>query len=147
MLYAFRTVSRDFKCFWFCLNSSQFHWEVGVCSSLQCHAETGFPFTYLTIWVFLLTLLIVCLSLVKIIYLSIYFWLCWVFVALQELSLVAVSGGYSLLWCLGFSLQWLLFFPSVGSVVVTHSLCCSVVCGIFLDQGLNVCSLQWQTDS
>ena len=25
-----------------------------------------------------------------------YFWLCWVFIAMQELSLVAASGGYSL---------------------------------------------------
>ena len=26
----------------------------------------------------------------------IYFWLCWVFIAVRRLSLVAVSGGYSL---------------------------------------------------
>ena len=41
-------------------------------------------------------------------YLFIYFWLCWVFLAAHGLSLVAVSGGYSLLWYAGFSLQWLL---------------------------------------
>ena len=35
-------------------------------------------------------------------------WLCWVFVAAHGLSLVVVSGGCSLLWCTGFSLQWLL---------------------------------------
>ena len=29
------------------------------------------------------------------IYLFIYFWLCWVFVAVHRLSLVAASGGYS----------------------------------------------------
>ena len=34
------------------------------------------------------------------IYLFIYFWLCWVFVAVRGLSLVAVSGGYSSLWLL-----------------------------------------------
>ena len=39
--------------------------------------------------------------------LFIYFWLCWVFVAMR-LSLVVVSRGYSLMWCKGFSLPWLL---------------------------------------
>ena len=33
----------------------------------------------------------------------IYFWLCWVFVAVHGLSLVAVSRGYSSLWCEGIS--------------------------------------------
>ena len=45
----------------------------------------------------------------------IYFWLCWVFVAAHGLSLVVVSGGYSSLWCVGFSLQWLLLLQSMGS--------------------------------
>ena len=39
----------------------------------------------------------------------IYFWLRWVFVAARGLSLVAASGGYSSLWCAGFSLRWLVF--------------------------------------
>ena len=43
-----------------------------------------------------------------------YFWLCWVFVAVRRLSLVAASGGYSSLWCAGFSLQWLLLLWSMG---------------------------------
>ena len=30
------------------------------------------------------------------------------FVAADGLSLIAASGGYSSLWCAGFSLQWLL---------------------------------------
>ena len=47
--------------------------------------------------------------------LSIYFWLRWVFVAVRRLSLVAVSGGYSSLWCMGFSLRWLLLLWSTGS--------------------------------
>ena len=37
-----------------------------------------------------------------------YFWLCCIFVAAYGLSLVVASGGYSSLWCAGFSLQWLL---------------------------------------
>ena len=47
------------------------------------------------------------------IYLFIY-WLCWVFVAECELSLLAASGGYSSLQCTGFSLRWLLLW-SMGS--------------------------------
>ena len=40
-------------------------------------------------------------------FLFIYFWLCWVFIALCGFSLVSSSGGYSLLQCAGFSQQWL----------------------------------------
>ena len=61
-----------------------------------------------------------------------YFWLRWVFVAVRGLSLVAVSGAYSLLRCTGFSLQWLLLLWSTGSVVVAHRFSCSTACGIFL---------------
>ena len=59
----------------------------------------------------------------KFIYLFIYFWLCWVFVAARGLSLVAVSGGYSSLWCMGFSLQWLLSLRSTGSRCAGFSSC------------------------
>ena len=40
--------------------------------------------------------------------LFIYFWLHWALVAVRGLSLVAASGGYSSLRCVGFSLRWLL---------------------------------------
>ena len=61
------------------------------------------------------------------IYLFIYFWLRWVFVAVCGLSLVAASGGYSSLQCMGFSLWWLLLLRSTAlgtqaSVVVSHGL-------------------------
>ena len=36
---------------------------------------------------------------------------------------------------------------SAGSVVVVHRLCCSAACGIFPDQGSNLCPLHWQADS
>ena len=36
---------------------------------------------------------------------------------------------------------------STGSVVVVHGLSCSTACGIFLDQGSNLCPLHWQSDS
>ena len=39
----------------------------------------------------------------------------WVFVAACGLPLVATSGGYSLLQCAGFSLQWLPLLRSMGS--------------------------------
>ena len=48
------------------------------------------------------------------IYLFIYFWLCWVFVAACGLSLVVASRDYSLLWC-----QLLI---AVASLVVEHGL-------------------------
>ena len=56
-----------------------------------------------------------------------YFWLCWVFGAARRLPLVVVSGGYSLLRCVGFSLRWLLLLWSTdstraGSVVVARGL-------------------------
>ena len=59
--------------------------------------------------------------------LLIYLWLYWVFVAVPRLSLVAVSRGDSSLWCVGFSLWWLLLLWSmdlrhVGSVVVAQRL-------------------------
>ena len=112
---------------------------------------------------------------VDFIYLFIYlfiYWLRWVFVAVCGLSLVAASRGYSSLLCEGFSLRWLLLLQSMGSrctgfsscgtwasvvvarglqsagsVVAVHGLSCSATCGIFPEQGLNPCPLQWQADS
>ena len=55
--------------------------------------------------------------------LCIYLWLHWVFVAAWGLSLVAVSGGYSLLRCVGLSLWWLLLLQRSGSRCVGFSSC------------------------
>ena len=84
--------------------------------------------------------------------LFIYFWLCWVFVSVQGLSPVAVSGGHSSLQCAGLSLSRPLLLRSTGSrragsVIVAHGPSCSVACGIFPDQGSNLCPLNWQADS
>ena len=57
------------------------------------------------------------------IYLFIYLWLRWVFVAARGLSLVVASGGYASLWCTGFSLWWLLLLRSTGSRRVDFSSC------------------------
>ena len=51
------------------------------------------------------------------------FWLCWVFIAVGGFSLVAASGGYSSLWCVGFSLGWLLLLWSKGSRCAGFSSC------------------------
>ena len=69
------------------------------------------------------------------------------FLAFQQLSLVAVSEGYSSLWCQVFLPPWTLLFQStgsrsVGSVVVVRGLSCPKACGIFLEQGLSLCPLQ-----
>ena len=78
-----------------------------------------------------------------------------------------LSGGSSLGACAGLSLQGLLFLGSPAgsggarklsshgsqalehrlSIAVAHGLSCSVVCGIFPDQGLNPCLLHWQADA
>ena len=61
--------------------------------------------------------------LINLFILFIYFWLCWVFVAVCGLSLVVASGGYSSLRCAGFSLQWLLLLRSTGSRRMGFSSC------------------------
>ena len=57
------------------------------------------------------------------IYFFFFLWLHWVFVATRGVSLVASSGGYSLLRCAGFSLRWLLLLWSTGSRHVGFSSC------------------------
>ena len=81
-----------------------------------------------------------------------YFWLCWVFVSVWGLSLVAASGGHSPSQRAGLSLSRPLLLQSTGSrhagsVVVAHRPSCSAACGIFPDQGSNTCPLHWQADS
>ena len=63
------------------------------------------------------------------------FWLRWAFVAGGGLSLVAASGGYSSLRCVGFSLQWLLLLWSTGSRLAGFSGCGSWV----LERRLSSC--------
>ena len=81
----------------------------------------------------------------------IYCWLCWVFVSVRGLSLVAASGGHSSSRCAGLSLSRPLLLRSTGSrragsVVGAHGPSCSAACGIFPDQGSNPCPLHWQAD-
>ena len=79
-------------------------------------------------------------------FIFIYLWLCWVFVSVRGLSLVAASGGHSSLRCAGLSLSPPLLLQSTGSgragsVVVAHGPSCSAACGILPDQGSNPCPL------
>ena len=83
-----------------------------ICSHILCRSR-GFDFIYIFHSVLFFN---------KFIYLFIYFWLHWVFIAAHGLSLVAASGGYSSLWCMGFSLQWLVLW-STGSRCAGFSSC------------------------
>ena len=81
-----------------------------------------------------------------------YLWLCWVFVSVRGLSLLAAGGGHSSSRCAGLSLSWPLLLRSsgsrsAGSAVVAHGPSRSAACGIFPDQGSNPCPLHWQADS
>ena len=104
-----------------------------------CPFLLGHPFWHITVlniflwffvflWYQLLFLLFYVFFLISknsffLIYLFVYFWLCWVFIAVHGLSLVVVSGAYSSLWCSGFSLQWLLLLQSTDSRHVGFSSC------------------------
>ena len=71
---------------------------------------------------------------------------------MRGLSLVAASGGHSSSRCAGLSLSRPLLLRSTGSrragsVIVAHGPSCSAACGIFPDQGSNLCPLHWQADS
>ena len=71
---------------------------------------------------------------------------------MRGLSLVVARGGHSSSQCVGLSLSRPLLLRSTGSrcagsVVVAHGPSCSAACGIFPDQGSNLCPLHWQADS
>ena len=82
----------------------------------------------------------------------IYFWLCWVFVAVQGLSLVAESGGSSLvavcrLLIMVASRRRAQAIEHAGFRSCVHRPSCPVARGVFLDEGLNPCALHKQVDS
>ena len=72
--------------------------------------------------------------------------------------------GLLCLWCMGFSLWWVLLLQSIGSrcvgfgscsfqlwstgsVVMANGFSCSAACGIFLEHRSSLCPLLWQADS
>ena len=63
-------------------------------------------------------------------------------------SLVVASGGFSLLWCAGFSSRWLLLLQSTGSRVWGFQQLWHVgLVAPFLDQEFNPCLLHGEADS
>ena len=71
---------------------------------------------------------------------------------MRGLSPVVASGGHSSSWCTGLSLLrplllWSTGSRRAGSVIVAHGPSCSAACGIFPDQGSNLCPLHSQADS
>ena len=82
-----------------------------------------------------------------------YFWLCWIFVALHRLLCRCCAQASH---CRVHELQWLQHMGSVVavqgpwsmcSVLVAQWLSCSTVYGVFPDQGSNPCPLHWHVDS
>ena len=78
-------------------------------------------------------------------YSIVYFWLHWVFVAARGLSLVAASGGYSWLQCVGFSLRWLLLLRSMGSRRAGFSSCGMLAQQLWLVGSRAEAQLLWRT--
>ena len=67
----------------------------------------------------------------------------------EQASSSGVRWGYSLVAVHGFSLGWLLVEAQASRQVGFRgcgSQDCSVACGIFPDQGLDLCPLHWQVD-
>ena len=95
------------------------------------------------------------------------FMLHWIFVAAHQLPLVMESkgcaccgaqsshcGGFSCcgaralgMWASVVVVHGLSSWGTQASVVMVHGLSCFLACGIFLDQGLNLCPLHLQVDS
>ena len=80
-------------------------------------------------------------------YLFIYFWLSWVFVAAHGLSLAAVSGGLLFVAICGLLIvvaslvaEQHRLWGAWASIVAAIGISSSTVCGIFLDQALNLFS-------
>ena len=74
-----------------------------------------------------------------------------VFIAVHRLSLVVEGDGYSPVAVRGLLLGGFSCsehaFESAGWVFVVRGLSCSMACGIFLDQGSNLCPLHWPVNS
>ena len=74
--------------------------------------------------------------------------LCWVFIAAPGLSLVRVRGLLTAVASLGVDRGlWGRAGSRVRTLVVMHGLSRPEACGIFPDQGLNLCPLHRQVDS
>ena len=70
----------------------------------------------------------------------------WAFSSCGELGLVSVVGYGLILVAASLAVEHRLK-GTQASVVVVHGLDCPMACGIFPDQGSNLCPLHWQADS
>ena len=117
---SFSCINWDFNC-----NDSkisEFEENASTISSSSAMLVEGFwwmPFTTLRKFSLILFFILLFFNL----FILIYFWLHWVFVAAHGLSLAAVSRAYSSLRCEGFSLRWLLLLQSMGSRCTGFSSC------------------------
>ena len=73
------------------------------------------------------------------------FWLCWVSL-LRRLFSRCSEQKLLQLPCVGLSFWCFLLLGSTGSGAVVHGRSGFTVCGIFLDQGSNLCLLSWQAN-
>ena len=79
-------------------------------------------------------------------------WCMWDFSSCREQGILSSLGlpsssGAQASPCGGFSCCRLQALGTQASVAVAHGFSCSIACGTFPDQGLNLCSLHWQEDS
>ena len=79
---------------------------------------------------------------------KVFFFLIFIYLCLAELGLHCCVQVFSSCGKRGYFLVVVckLLIP-VASLVVAHGLSCPATCGIFLDQGSNLCLLHWQVDS
>ena len=133
---------------WFFLDVVSVVVVIQRCVLLFIVIKVGHKFFFFYLFIYLLLFFLIYFF----IFFIFYFWLCWVFVSVWGLSLVAASGDHSSSRCTGLSLSRPLLLRSTGSrragsVVVAHGPSRSAACGIFPDQGSNPCPLHWQADS
>ena len=72
-------------------------WSLNHCTTREVPGEISFIYLFIYLFIYF------------------YFWLCWVFVSVRGLSLVAASGGHSSSRCAGLSLLRPLLLRSTGS--------------------------------
>ena len=84
------------------LNQIFREWNLYICHFHELTQGILFYFIlFIYLFIIIIIIIIICLH--------------WVFIAALGLSPVAASGGYTSLWCAGFSLQWALLLRVRGS--------------------------------
>ena len=76
-----------------------------------------------------------------------FFFLIFIYLFLAELGLHCCVQVFSSCGERGYCLVVVRKLLVLVASLVAHRLSCPATCGIFLDQGLNLCLLHWQVDS